>query len=86
MTPPMMPSQRNALNWEKDCVLKWLIAGSRTNSSTTNMTTEPQAKRAKVSEVARIETTVSDPSDFATLILANLLFHAVVNTTNQRNV
>jgi hypothetical protein len=36
--------------------------------------------------VARIETTVSDPSDFATLILANLLFHAVVNTTNQRNV
>jgi hypothetical protein len=62
--PPMMPSQSNALNWEEDCVLKRLIAGARAHSLTIDMSIEPQAKRPKVSEGARIETTaIGDPSD-----------------------
>ncbi|KAI2512807.1 hypothetical protein MHU86_1595 [Fragilaria crotonensis] len=64
--PPIIPSQRNALNWEEDCVLKRLIIGARAaHSLTIDMTIEPQAKRSKISEGARIETTISDTSELS---------------------
>ena len=63
--PPIIPSQRNAMNWEEDCVLKRLIIGARAHSLTIDMTIEPEAKRPKISEGARIETTISDPSDLS---------------------
>ncbi len=59
ITAQTMPSQRNATNWEEDCVLKRLIDGARTHL----LTSEPQAKQSKVSEGARIETMIRDPSD-----------------------
>jgi hypothetical protein len=65
-TPPMMPSQRNASNWEEDCVLKRLIAGARAHPLAIDMTIEPQAKRPKVLEGARIEMTSSLPLNGAT--------------------
>jgi len=64
--PPIIPSQRNALNWEEDCVLKRLIIGARAaHSLTIDMTIEPQAKRPIILEGARIETTISDTSELS---------------------
>ena len=46
---PSQPSQLNATVWEQDCVLKWLTLGARMHPlSTTDMTTEPEAKRPRV--------------------------------------
>jgi len=62
--PPLMPSTRNAVKWEEDCVLKRLIIGARAHSLTIDMTIEPQSKRPKtMSEGTRIKTPISDPSD-----------------------
>jgi hypothetical protein len=60
-TPSMMPSARNALNWEEHCVLKRLIAvgGARPDSLDIDMTNEPQAKRPKVLKRARTKATIS---------------------------
>ncbi|KAI2494338.1 hypothetical protein MHU86_20193 [Fragilaria crotonensis] len=46
---PSQPSQLNATVWEQDCVLKRLTLGARMHPlSTTDMTTEPEAKRPRV--------------------------------------
>jgi hypothetical protein len=60
--PPLMPSTRNAVKWEEDCVLKRLFAGGRAHALEIDMTIEPEPKQMKVasSETTKNKTTINN--------------------------
>ena len=62
-SPPLMPSQGNALKWADDCVLKRFIAGGRRHAALEiDVSIEPMPKRLKVvsKQTTTTETTINN--------------------------